>query len=63
VVDHALRHVLAVVSGESGAQQVVGVGGVAVRAGRADRGTAIAARGEHGAAAFEQDRAVAVEHG
>jgi hypothetical protein len=55
------RDALGVVSGQAGAQQVVGVGGVAVRAAGADRGAAVAARGEHGAGAFEQDGAVAVE--
>ena len=56
-----LRDALGGVSGEAGAQQVVGVGGVAVGAGGADRGAAVAARGEHVAAAFEQHGAVAVE--
>ncbi len=61
VLGDGVGHVLGVVSGESGAQQVEGVGGVAVRAGRADRGAAVAARGEHGAGALEQHGAVAVQ--
>ena len=61
VLGDGVGHVLGVVAGESGAQQVEGVGGVAVRAGRADRGAAVAARGEHGPGAFEQHGAVAVE--
>ena len=56
-----VRDALRFVSGESGAQQVVGVGGVAVGAGGADRGAPVPARGEDGAGAFEQDGAVAVE--
>ena len=54
-------HVLGVVPGESGAQQVEGVGGVAVRAGRAHAGAAVAAGGQHGAGALEQHGAVAVQ--
>ena len=56
-----VRDALGFVSGEAGAEQVVGVGGVAVGAGGADRGAAVAARGQDGPGAFEQDGAVAVE--
>jgi hypothetical protein len=58
---HGVGNPLVLVSGEAGAEQVVGVGGVAVGAGRADRGAAVPARGEHGSGAFEQDGSVAVE--
>jgi hypothetical protein len=61
VVDHRGRHAL-VGTGESSAEEVEGVSGVAVRAGRADRLPAVAARGHHRAGARDQDRAVAVEH-
>ena len=54
-------HAFGGVSGESGAQEVVGVGGVAVGAGGADRSSAVAAGGEDVAGAFEQDRAVPVQ--
>jgi hypothetical protein len=53
--------VLTVVSGEAGAEQVVGVGGVAVGAGGADRGAAVPAGGQRGAGALNEDGTVAVE--
>jgi hypothetical protein len=59
-VDHRGRDAL-VPAGEPGTQQVEGVGGIAVRAGRAHRGAPIAARGHGVAGAFEQDLAVAVD--
>jgi hypothetical protein len=54
---------LGVVSGEPGAQEVEGVGGVAVGAGGTDGLAAVAAGGEDGSGALEEDGAVAVEHG
>ncbi len=61
VPGHGVGHVLGVVPGQPGAQQVEGVGGVAVRARRAHGLPAVAARGQHGAGALEQHGAVAVQ--
>src|SRR6185437_1616211 len=61
VGDDRLRDVLGVVAGQASPEQVVGVGGVAVGAGGADRGPPVPAGGEDGAGAFEQDGAVPVE--
>jgi hypothetical protein len=55
------RDAFRLVSGEAGAEQVVGVGGVAVGAGGTHGGAPVSAGGQDGPGSFEQDRAVSVE--